>query len=302
MPELTGRVFNIQHFSTEDGPGIRTTVFMKGCPLSCLWCANPESQNPKPQLANRSSVCIHCRACMSVCPSGALSHEDGHIKIDRSVCTGCGSCVKMCPTGSMFFYGEEKTVDEVFQELSRDAGYYETSGGGVSVSGGECMAQPEFVSELLRRCKQAGFHTVLDTCGCFTEQALRMVWDYVDMVLFDIKLTDPQRHLRYTGVDNTLIKKNLQLMLDRGMTVVIRVPVIPGINDSEEELGGIARFVASLDSSLHVDLLPYHRFGERKYEMLGMDYALRDTSPPDDAAKEGYLKIMECYGLDCTVH
>lgn len=302
MAELTGKIFNIQHFSTEDGPGIRTTVFMKGCPLRCLWCANPESQNAQPQLANRSSVCIHCKVCVSVCRAGALSEDGGKIKIDRTRCTGCGSCVKMCPTGSMFFYGGEKTVDEVFDEVSRDAGYYEKSGGGVSVSGGECMTQPEFVSQLLRRCKQAGFHTVLDTCGYFTEQALRMVWDYVDLVLFDIKLIDPLKHKKYTGVENTQIKENLKRMLDREMSVVIRVPVIPGVNDSEEDLGATGRFVASLDSSLHIDLLPYHRFGERKYEMLGMEYALKDISAPDDAAKESYLKIMECYGLDCTVH
>lgn len=302
MSELTGKIFNIQHFSTEDGPGIRTTVFMKGCPLRCRWCANPESQSPQRQLANRSSVCIHCLACVSACRSGALSEDNGKIKIDRALCTDCGSCVNMCPTGAMFFYGGEKTVDEVFDEVSRDAGYYEKSGGGVSVSGGECMMQPEFVSQLLRRCRQAGFHTVLDTCGCFSEQALRMVWDWVNLVLFDIKLIDPLRHKEYTGSDNALIHSNLRLMLDRGMSVIIRVPVIPGVNDSEAELGAIARFVASLDCSLHVDLLPYHRFGERKYEMLGMEYALRGVSAPDDAAKEGYLKIMECYGLDCTVH
>lgn len=302
MAELTGRIFNIQHFSTEDGPGIRTTVFMKGCPLSCRWCANPESQNPNPQLANRSSVCIHCMACTNACRTGALSAERGNIRIDRNLCSGCGLCAKVCPTGSMFFYGGEKTVGEVFGELSRDAGYYETSGGGVSVSGGECMMQPEFVAELFKRCKGAGFHTVLDTCGYFTEQALRMVWDYVDLVLFDIKLMDARRHMQYTGVDNALIKSNLQLMLDRGMAVVIRIPVIPGVNDSEEELGAIARFVASLDKSLHVDLLPYHRFGERKYEMLGMEYTFRKVQPCDDSAKEEYKKIVECYGLDCTVH
>lgn len=302
MSDVIGRVFNIQHFSTEDGPGIRTTVFLKGCPLRCPWCANPESQAPFPQLGHRAAKCIKCGTCIRSCPAGALHVADGQVRIRRELCRSCGTCVRLCPSGAMFFYGEEKTVEQVFDEVSRDAGYYEQSGGGVTVSGGECMTQPQFVSDLFRRCKEAGFHTALDTCGYFDEQALYSVWDYVDLVLFDLKLMDSQRHRQYTGVDNVIIQDNLKRMLAKGMNVVIRVPVIPGINDREGDLEAIADFVFKLDSSLHVDLLPYHRYGLGKYRILDMEYQLNDINPPDDAAKLAYEQIFRAYGLSCTVH
>lgn len=302
MSDITGQVFNIQHFSTEDGPGIRTTVFLKGCPLNCLWCANPESKKHFRQLAHRSSVCIHCGCCIKACPVGALDVAEGRIRINRETCRSCGTCVKTCPARAMFFYGEEKTVEEVFCELKKDVGYYQRSGGGITVSGGECMLQPEFTSQLLERCREEKIHTVLDTCGYFDGVWLDRIKECVDLVFFDIKLVDPQLHRQYTGVDNALILQNLKEMLRLQMKVVIRVPAIPGITDTSENLHAIAQLVSSLDRSLHIDVLPYHRYGEGKYEMLNLSYPLKAIVPPDDSEKQRYQQLFESYGLDCTVH
>ncbi len=302
MPQIIGHIFDLQHFSTDDGPGIRSTVFLKGCPLKCQWCANPESQSPQRQLAHRSAVCIGCGMCMASCPQGALSPGEKGMVIDRTKCVGCGSCVKMCPTGAMFFYGRDISVEEAFAEVRKDKSYYEHSGGGVTTGGGECMMQPEFVAELFKLCRAEGIHTALDTCGYFPEESLPLVWDYTDLVLFDLKLMNKAKHMEYIGTDNELIHRNLEAMINKGMTVFIRVPVIPGVNDSEEELEAIAKYVAELDKNLHVDILPYHRFGERKYEMLGMEYKLKGTVSPDDEKKASYGAIFEKYGIDHRIH
>ena len=278
MSDIQGQVFNIQHFSTEDGPGVRTTVFLQGCPLRCAWCANPES------------------------PRDALRVRDGKIKIDRARCVACGRCTEVCPSHAMFFYGERKDVDDVFAEVLRDRGYYETSGGGVTCSGGECMMQPDFVAALFRRCKAEGIHTALDTCGQFAPEHIETVLPLTDLVLYDIKTTDSERHRRFTGVGNELILANLRRILAYPATVVIRVPVIPGWNDAPEDLRATAEFVKALDAGLHVDLLPFHRFGCGKYEMLDMPYATGDLAAPTAEMKAAYLKIFTDAGLDCAVH
>jgi pyruvate formate lyase activating enzyme len=302
MSEITGQVFNIQQFSTEDGPGVRTTVFLQGCPLRCLWCANPESQKAVRQLAHRSALCIKCGTCIKNCKNGALSVKDGAISIDREKCVSCGTCTDVCPSHAMFFYGEKKTVDQVFGEILRDRGFYDKSGGGVTCSGGECMMQADFVGELFRRCKEEGIHTALDTCGQFPLEELSKVLPYTDLVLYDIKHMDSEKHRALTGFGNETIIQNLKLILDETKKVFIRVPVIPEYNDSVSDLTAIACFVKDLDPSLHVDLLPYHRFGAAKYEMLGIPYHLKGVSSPTEEQKESYKRIFINLGLDCTMH
>ena len=302
MQKLTARIFNIQHFSTEDGPGVRTTVFFQGCPLRCLWCANPESQRAVRQLANRAPICIHCGTCIKACPNGALSAVSGAVRIDRALCKVCGQCADVCPSHSMFFYGEEKTLDDVFAEIMKDVGFYRDCAGGVTCSGGECMMQAEFVSELFRRCKEEKIHTVLDTCGQFPTEKLPLVLSCTDLVLFDLKHMDTERHREYTGVGNEQILKNLEAFVRHGTQVFIRIPVIPGYNDSEKNLTETADYIRALDPTLHVDLLPYHRFGENKYRMLDMPYALTGISAPSETQMEKYKSIFTARGLDCAIH
>ena len=302
MEGLTGQIFNIQHFSTEDGPGVRTTVFFQGCPLKCLWCANPESQQGHCQLAHRASLCIKCGYCIRNCPRGALSIAEGKIRIDRESCVGCGNCAKICPSHAMFFYGERKSVEEIFREVVKDQGYYKLSGGGITCSGGECMLQPQAVGTLFMKCKERGIHTTLDTCGEFPAEALHGVLEYTDLVLFDLKHMNPEKHREYTAFGNEQILQNLERIVRYGTQIWIRIPVVPGYNDSMENLTATADYIRKLDSGLHVDLLPYHRFGEGKYQMLDIPYKLRGIASPSDGQKEYYKKIFTDAGLDCTIH
>ena len=304
MPSLTANIFNIQRFSTEDGPGIRTTVFLKGCPLRCLWCANPESQSSSQQLAYRDSLCINCGSCVNVCSAGAMDLDQNNkgIKINRTNCTQCGSCITACTTGALRFYGQKKTVDEVFNEINKDLGYYTMSKGGVTVSGGEPLLQADFVAELFRRCLKLGIHTTLDTSGYFSTSALYKVLDLVNLVLFDIKTLDRHRHRQLTGKFNDVILRNVRLIAQKGVPMIIRIPLIPSINDSEENLIETARFISHLDKSLHVDLLPYHCYGIRKYEMLDMDYLLTNVKPPDEKHMHWCREIFKSHGLECEIH
>ena len=292
----------MQHFSTDDGPGIRTTVFLKGCPLRCLWCANPESQQPYPQVAYRMALCIGCSTCIDACSNGAISRQEGAtITINRDCCVNCGACALACPSGALFLYGETRTVSDVFEEVRRDSTYYEESGGGVTASGGECMQQVGFVEDLFSLCRDAGIHTALDTCGYFQTQDIDRIMGCTDLVLFDVKAIDSATHKRLTGVGNELILRNLEYMLECGMAVRIRVPIIPGLNDSDEPLGALADYIASLDSGLPVDVLPYHEYGFAKYGLLEMSYALKSVTPADETERNRYACIFDARKLEVTV-
>jgi pyruvate formate lyase activating enzyme len=273
-------IFNIQRFSIHDGPGVRTTVFLKGCPLSCLWCHNPEGQSAEPQLIFRENRCDACGECAAVCPVRALSLADGLLVVDEETCTQCGRCVAACAAGALELAGREATVAEVMVEVEKDRLFYDQSGGGVTLSGGEPLLQPDFLVELLRACREREIHTALDTTGHAPAEVVRRVAASVDLFLYDLKLVDGARHRALTGVPNGLILENLRHLVRDGRTVILRVPIIPGVNDDEqnlEQIGGLAR---SLSGRQRIDLLAYHHFAAEKYTRLRREYRLPALQPP----------------------
>jgi len=299
---MEGTIFNIQRYSLDDGPGMRTTVFVKGCPLKCLWCSNPESQDPHPIVSNRYTACKSCGKCVSSCPNGAITMSDDGVEIDREKCVGCGACVDACFYDAMHWTGEVITVDKVMKTILRDKLYYENSGGGVTCSGGEILMQPEFVAEIFRRCHEEGIHTNADTCGFGTEEAVRTVMEYADLCYFDIKHMDPEKHREYTGVSNEIILRNLRLVLSLGVKTVIRVPLIPEHNADEENLHALGRFVSTLGEKVdHVCFLPYHVFGENKYKMIGWTYPLHDLRKLTEEEKKAAMDIVGSYGVKCRM-
>jgi len=293
----SGRIFDIKRFAIHDGPGIRTTVFFKGCPLSCPWCHNPEGRSSEPELFLRSGRCNGCGACLPSCQTGALSLIDGTISVDRSRCTACGDCAAACPSEALEIVGRVVTVGELIGSLGRDTPFYDQSNGGVTVSGGEPLAQPEFLNELLRACRSQWLHTTVDTSGYAPLEVVREVAASADLFLYDLKLIDPTAHRRFTGVENASILDNLRFLSSRGASVIVRVPVIPGITDALDNIDGIARFVASQGRPYPVDLLPYHRAGMEKYARLGLPCRLEAAEPPSDEAMRGLAAVFLGYKL-----
>ncbi len=302
---MTGKILNIQRFSTEDGPGIRTTVFFKGCPLTCVWCSNPESQEYEEEIAHRDSLCVGCGTCIEVCPSGAIEarpqSEGLGVRIDRSKCTRCGECTSACVHGAMITYGSTMTVGAVFDEVMKDSSYYKTSGGGVTASGGEPLMQADFVAELFKRCRHMGIHTALETSGYAPESACSAVCREADLILFDLKVLDPALHKRLTGQTNELILRNFERLVTDSAPVRVRVPVIPGENDDTSDIAAIAEYVAKLDTGVEVDILPYHEYGEGKYTMLNRDYSLQGLSRPEAQELQDLIQVFTKVGLVCSV-
>lgn len=299
---ITGRIFNIQRFSVQDGPGIRTTVFLKGCPLACPWCANPESQKNTPDLGHIDALCDGCGRCLEVCERNAITVHAQGVKIQRELCDDCGRCVEVCAPGALKMFGRAVTVDEVFEEIKKDELYYRNSDGGVTVSGGEPLSQPSFVAALFERCQQAGIHTALDTCGLATRPVLEQVLACTDLVLFDVKLVDPAAHVAVTNSPNTAILANARLIAGSGIPLIIRIPLIPGHTDTEENIAALVRFVQDLgDGVTAVNVLPYHRFGSNKYEMLDRTYTLRDVTPPPPQHVQAIARRFEALALECEI-
>jgi len=292
-----GLVFSIQRYSTEDGPGIRTTVFLKGCPLRCLWCHNPEGQEFSPQIAFNDTRCIGCKGCVGACPQGAISFTADGSRTDRKKCRSCGKCAEVCPTGARELIGKYMTAEEVFSEVERDTLFYRSSGGGVTVGGGEPTMQPGFLVEFLGKCQAQGIHTALDTSGYVKWQKLEEILKHVDLVLYDLKHIDPAKHAEYTGVSNELILENARRLSGKGIPMLIRVPVIPGYTDREDNIGGILEFACNLASVAKVDLLPFHRLGEPKYKKLGRNYVFEGTQPPADEHMQKLKRLVESFGL-----
>lgn len=264
---LKGIIFDIQRYSIHDGPGIRTTVFLKGCPLSCFWCQNPESQALEPVILFDRSRCTSCGQCITACPSGANSLTDEGIKIARGKCTGCGKCLEVCPNEARKLAGRYVTVAEVMEEVLRDRKFYERSGGGVTLSGGEPTLQSEFALHILKKCQEAGLHTAMETCGYVPWQTLEKLLEFTDLVLYDIKCLDTKKHNKATGKPNDLIIANAK-KIARSKEMRVRVPLIPGFNDSEEEVSELVRFVKKELGPLKIDLLSYNKLGQDKYGRL----------------------------------
>ncbi len=300
-PCAEGIVFNIQRYSIDDGPGVRTTVFVKGCPLTCLWCSNPESQNPMPEVTYRYTSCKQCGACVKACPVQAISLTQDGIHINRKTCIRCEACIRSCVWDALKMSGKRMTVDEVFQTVMKDIDYFEVSGGGVTASGGEILTQPDFVAELFRRCREAGIHTCADTSGFGEAAAMEKILTYCDLVFFDLKHMDPVLHELYCGQSNELILSNLALVIKKQVPVVIRVPLIPGYNNSEEHLNALARAVAELGKDIPVNLLPYHRYGANKYRMVDMVYQLEELRSLTREELEAAKTMIESFGLTCTI-
>jgi pyruvate formate lyase activating enzyme len=281
-----GLIFNIQRFSTEDGPGIRTTVFMKGCPLHCLWCHNVEGISTSPEIVWHDTKCIGCLSCIEACPNHAITQTPQGLVTDRKKCRACGKCAEGCAARARELIGKRVTVEEVFNEVSKDRVFYETSGGGVTASGGEPTLQPDFVRELLAGCKSSGIQTALDTCGYVIWKTLKEILRYTDLVLYDLKLTNQEEHREYTGVRSELIWENARKIAESGKPMWVRTPVIPSYTDSVENIRAIADLCAKLGNVERLDLLPYHSLGEPKYKKLGLKYALQGLQPPEKNAME----------------
>jgi pyruvate formate lyase activating enzyme len=299
----TGRIFNIQRYSLHDGSGIRTLVFLKGCPLRCLWCSNPESQKSTPELGFIEARCVgqeECGApCVSACPEEAvLTDGRGKPSIDRSVCNDCGECAETCGHDALKLVGREMSVAEVLAEVEKDRAFYRRSGGGVTIGGGEPMAQYGFTAALLEAAHQEYLHTALETSGHVAWKHLERVLRYVDLLHFDLKHMDPRRHEELTGQSNQLILGNLRkvLRIREPQDVVIRIPVIPGCNDSVENIRESATFVAELGFS-QIELIPYHEFGRSKYRQYGMVYPLDAAEPAAESDLEDLRRLVESLGL-----
>ncbi|BAF60602.1 pyruvate-formate lyase-activating enzyme [Pelotomaculum thermopropionicum SI] len=301
MIENKGMVFNIQRYSIDDGPGIRTTVFLKGCPLRCRWCSNPESQDPKPEIMYRATSCKFCKNCIKACKKEAIIAEEKGVLIDRNLCIRCGKCEEVCLYKAIELMGKRVSVDEVMNVIKKDIHFYQDSGGGVTISGGEALFQPNFTEALLKECHELGIHTCLDTSGYGSTSDLKRILEYTDLVYYDIKLVDPFAHKEYTGQSNELILHNLKVVVDSGKQLVIRIPVIPGINDSSEEITAIAEKVISLTKTAKVHLLPYHRYGMGKYKALDREYKMGDVDRPSDELLERVKKIFESFYLECEI-
>jgi len=281
--DITGMVFDVKRFALHDGPGIRTTVFLKGCPLSCKWCHNPESISAAAELFWSQAACTGCRKCMEVCEHNAVEFAAAARTYHADRCVLCGRCAQSCPAGAITLVGAEMTAGQVLDVVLRDKPFYDSSGGGVTVSGGEPLAQKDFTASLLRGARGRGIHTCLDTSGHGPWEHLEELLGWTDMVLLDIKLIDPDRHKALTGAGNETILDNARRLAASGVELVVRVPIIPERNDSPADVAELAKFLKTLDGVRRIELLPYNRLAESKYARLGLAYEPAGLETPNEA-------------------
>lgn len=294
-----GFIFDIQRTSLHDGPGIRTAVFLKGCPLRCQWCHNPESQSRGLEIFFRAEACVQCRECVEPCKHGAhlITQDVVHI-YNRSLCQKCGKCAEACLYDALKITGKEVSIEEIMVEVRKDISYYKTSSGGLTLTGGEPMLQPDFTLELLRAAKAENIHTCIETCGWASQRAYEKVLPYVDLFLFDYKATDSEIHRRLTGVSNKLILANLDFLYRNKANIVLRCPLIPNVNDTSGHLAGIVALAQQYPNLKGIDLLPYHNIGNSKYERYGLTNPLPGLETANEITKQSWLSTMRGLGYE----
>jgi len=295
-----GSIFNIQKYSIHDGPGIRTTVFLKGCPLKCVWCHNPESQSYETEIIASIEKCIGCNSCIDSCLYNCITFINNEPTVDKSICSLCGECTKNCPTNAMEMLGKSMTVDEVMKEIEKDYVFYEESGGGVTISGGEPLMQFEFINAILIKCKEREIHTAIDTSGYSSWENVYKIFKNVDLFLYDIKHISDVKHIQLTGVSNKEILDNLSNLAKTGANIWIRVPIIPGINDDKENIVGIGNLMNYLKLK-DIFILPYHNIASDKYRKLGKEYGLSNIKTPTNEHMENIAGRLKDFGLNVKI-
>jgi len=314
---VIGKIFDIQGFSVHDGPGIRLTVFLKGCPLSCPWCHSPESLEFYTELNWMSVKCVgieKCGRCLDACPRGCITkgeiktmigtnEEIQLINVNRENCDNCGECARNCSSKALYLCGTDYTVDEIMERVMREKPFFDRSGGGVTISGGECLYQPEFVRELLKRCKAEGIHTAVDTTGFVKWKEIESILPYTDLFLYDIKGINSEMHEKVVGKPNELILENAQKIAQSGGKFQIRIPVLPMYTDSKEVFDELGKFIVGLGESVDVvQLLPYHNLGTVKWERLNKNAPVFEVKPPSEELMEARKKQLEDMGLNVMIH
>lgn len=293
-----GLISDIQRFSLHDGPGIRTTIFLKGCPLNCKWCHNPETRYSKPQISFSIDKCQNCFKCVDVCPTGVHYVVHGKHKLNFSKCALSGECVKVCPNDALKIIGDEKSIDDVMEIVLKDKRYYQNSGGGLTISGGEPMNQFSFTQKLLQTAKLNGLHTAIETCGYSPTQRYLDIKPFVDLFIFDYKETNPTKHKEFTGVDSKLILENLRLLHNTGVNIILRCPIIPGVNDNDEHLQGIAKLVNELPNLESVELMAYHDIGRDKAAEIGLQNEYYEIETATNEMMQNWLKKLKALSVE----